>query len=85
MDQTLNLKYFYIANFLISIYHPTYSYLLMFTYTATIFKNLAPAGLIPSHITSRAGWNFTYNNVSDRATSELKASQLTPCNHLLNM
>ena len=46
----------------------------MFTYTATISKKLAPAGLIPSQVTSRLGWNFTYN---DCATNELKASQLT--------
>ena len=58
-----------------------YPYLLMFTYTATISKNLATAGLIPSQLTSRPDWNFTYNNVSDRASNELKASQLTSCNH----
>ena len=62
-----------------------YPYLLMFTYTATISKILAPAELIPSQLTSRAGWNSTCINVSDRATSELKASQLTSCNHPLKV
>ena len=28
----------------------------MFTYTATTSKNLAPAGLIPSQLTSRSTW-----------------------------
>ena len=55
----------------------------MFIYTATISKNLAPAGLIPSQLISRLDWNFTYNNVSDRATHELKARQLTLYNHPL--
>ena len=62
-----------------------YPFLLMFTYTGTISKNFAPAGLIPSQLTSKPGWNFTYNNVSDRATNELKASQLTLCNHPLKL
>ena len=57
----------------------------MFTYNATIPETLAPAGLIPSQLTSRPGWNFTYNNISDRATSDLKASQLTSCNHPLSV
>ena len=55
----------------------------MFTYTATISEKSAPAWLIPSQLTSRPGWNFTYNNDSDRGTNELKVSQLTSCNHLL--
>ena len=62
------------------LYHLTYPYLFMFTYTATISNNLAPAGLIPSQFTYRTDWNFTYNNVSDRATNKLKASQLTSWN-----
>ena len=49
----------------------------MFTYSATISKNLVPVGLIPSQLTSRLGWNFTYNDVSDQASNELKVSQLT--------
>ena len=56
----------------------------MSTYNATIPGTLAPAGLTPSQLTSRPGWNFTYN-VSDRATSDLKASQLTSCNHPLSV
>ena len=57
----------------------------MFTYTANISKYLAPATLILSQLTSRTSWNFTYNNVSDRDINELKASQLTSCNHRLNL
>ena len=57
----------------------------MFTYTATISKNLAPVGLILSQLTSRPGWNFAYNDVSDYATNELKASQLTSFNHPLRV
>ena len=85
MTQTLNIKYFFIQIHielifsLACLYHPTYPYLSMFTYTATISKNLAPARLIPSQLTSRLGWNLTYNNVSDRATNKLKVSQLAPC------
>ena len=56
----------------------------MFTYTTTISRTLAPAGLILSQLTSRLEWNFTYNKVSDRATTELKASQPTSCNHRLS-
>ena len=57
----------------------------MFTYTATISQNLAPAGLIPSQLTFRSGWNISYNDVSDRVTNELKANQLTSCNHPLTL
>ena len=56
----------------------------MFPYTATVSKNLAPAELILSQLTSRPVWNFTNNKVSDRATNEPKASQLTSCNHPLS-
>ena len=81
MTQTLNIKYFYIQNHkelifsLPCFYHRTYPYLL-FLYNATISKNLAPTGLIPSQLTSRPGWSFTYN-VSGHATHELNASKLT--------
>ena len=34
----------------------------MFIYTATISKTLAPAGLIPSQLTSRSTWNFTLHD-----------------------
>ena len=95
ITQTLNIKYFYIQIIvqihkqlifsLAYLYHPTNPYLLMFTYTATISKKLWPAELIPSQLTSRPGSNFTNNNVSDRATKELKASQLTSCNSPLNL
>ena len=49
------------------------------------FQKFAPAGLIPSQLTSRPGWNFTYNSISDRAMNELKESQLTSCNHPLSV
>ena len=55
----------------------------MFTYSATISKNMVPAGLIPSWLTSKLGWNFTYNEVSDQATNKLKVSQLTSCEFVL--
>ena len=49
------------------------------------FQKFAPAWLIPSQLTSRPGWNFTYNSISDRAMNELKESQLTSCNHPLSV
>ena len=57
----------------------------MFTYTATIFKDFASAGLILCQLTSRPGWNLTYNNASDRATNEPKTSHLTSCNYPLKL
>ena len=49
----------------------------MFKHTATICKNWVLARLIPSQLTYRWDWNFTYNNISDHATNKLNASQLT--------
>ena len=82
MTQTLNIKYLYIQIhkklifYLTCLYYPRYQYLLIFTNTGTIFKNLAPAVLIKSQLTSRRGWNLAYKNVSDRATNEPTASKL---------
>ena len=63
----------WIAHFLIHMtLSPDVSILVVFTQTSTISKNLAPAGLIPSQLTSRPHWNFTYNNISDCATTNWK-------------
>ena len=87
MTLVLNIKYFYIQihKYVVLPLACLYPYLLMFVYTATISKNLGPTGLLPNQLTSRLGWNFTYNNVSDRSTNELEASQLTSCNHPLRI
>ena len=87
MTLVLNIKYFYIQihNYVVLSLACLCPYLLMFIYTATISKNLGPTGLLPNQLTSRLGWNFTYNNVSDRSTNELEASQLTSCNHPLRI
>ena len=49
----------------------------------SFLRNLAPPGLIPSQLTSKPSFNFTYNNVSVRAANVVKMNQLTSCNHPL--